>query len=667
MIVRPRQTRAAAGTDLASASLPFSFRRQPDAAATLFAMASSDAVVLALPAAPARDGCQPPNPAAEKELDALAPAHDSAPQQAALHRLGQLVQAWAGDGVPVRLLLAGSFALNVHCAAADVDVLVVLPAGVVTRQRVFEELVPWLAAARGVHGVVPLPSARVPIVSLCLDGVDMDVLTAHLAEVPTPEELLASYRWTLGADAASVASCGGPRVTAVIARTAATLRPSHFRKAVRVLRAWAAARHVYGNALGFFGGVNLALLLLYVALRAPRADAPALVQRFFATWAAWDWAQQPVGFMGEGDAGLASARPPAWLREADSAGLASAAAAPMVLLTPCFPRTNTLHTATLHTARVLREELAAGHAAASAGRWCDLLAPPPAVVRCTRFIRVTVGCGGAAGLIEARVRHLVAALTEDLLGARTTRQSSVWVDLGPAVGRATFIAAPLARGSRARAPPADLGRALQDFVTGRLPAGGVGDSSIAVEVVHGAWDAVRLGGGEAAAPAPTPAPPRPARPAVALLPAVSTLPPPPPPSRASAPCHKRVLTVVALGSRAPRLQPRRTQVVRPIVRRGLVVTPFDQYVDRAAHLAGVDFPGSLWAHAAQLAGCPTAFAAWLAHDALRPALLALAGRTLACFCIDGGRGERWCHGRVLAAAADAAAGCQPTTAYTHLK
>ncbi len=71
----------------------------------------------------------------------------------------------------------------------------------------------------------------------------------------------------------------GPRVTNMIHR----LVPNYdsFLPVVRCVRAWCKARGIYGNKMGYFGGVNVNILVAFVCQLYPCASPSRLLSRFF--------------------------------------------------------------------------------------------------------------------------------------------------------------------------------------------------------------------------------------------------------------------------------------------------------------------------------------------------------------------------------------------------
>ena len=272
-------------------------------------------------------------------------------QVRALGRLQALFKTWAGSRA-FCMFVAGSFRLGVHTRAADIDVLFVTTRSI-THAEVFTQFIAVLQGAPEVSHLQPVARARVPLIGLTIFGQEFDMLTCHLRTdvLPSRDALLHSYEWMNGLSDADVLAFNGPRVTEMIPRA---LQQPHtvFTRALRLLRHWAKQRFVYSNKAGYLGGVNLALMLCFVAQRAaPGACALELILRFFDTFATWD-AKKPVVL----DAHVPHTCP-AWLAHLEWRPAQSAA---FVVLTPCFPRFNTTYTTSQFSFKVMQREFVRG-------------------------------------------------------------------------------------------------------------------------------------------------------------------------------------------------------------------------------------------------------------------------------------------------------------------
>jgi len=227
------------------------------------------------------------------EMGAFETAERKAQRDAALVGLTTVVEAWAArvsvikgaDGLngevksQVRVMTFGSSRLEVATPDADID-LVVIVAKHIERRDFFSALVGELIANPFVTELHPVKEARVPVVKLKWDGIDMDVLFARLSLSHIPPSLdLTSDTLLRNMDEQSVLSLNGCRVAEAILRLVPD--PHNFRLALRFIKAWAKRRQLYSNVLGCFAGVSLALLLARVNQLYPNALANTLVTRFF--------------------------------------------------------------------------------------------------------------------------------------------------------------------------------------------------------------------------------------------------------------------------------------------------------------------------------------------------------------------------------------------------
>jgi poly(A) polymerase len=62
-----------------------------------------------------------------------------------------------------------------------------------------------------------------------------------------------------------------------------------FRVAVRLVKHWAQSRGVYGNVLGFPGGVAYAIMVARICQLYPNAAPSLVAARFFSIYARWRW------------------------------------------------------------------------------------------------------------------------------------------------------------------------------------------------------------------------------------------------------------------------------------------------------------------------------------------------------------------------------------------
>ena len=199
----------------------------------------------------------------------------------------------------------------------------------------------------GTDKIVAVPDAVVPELKLVFRGFEVDMAYASLPSfVSVPEDLDVCQTSILqNLDDASVKSLNGCRVADQLLR----LVPNHdaFRTALRALRVWARHRGVYSNVLGFFGGVNLAILWRRCANSTP-TPRPACWCTPFST----------VGRVAVDDAGDAAAHRGRRPRAAvwDERVNKSERFQLMKIITPAYPAQNSTFNVTRSSLGVLRDE-----------------------------------------------------------------------------------------------------------------------------------------------------------------------------------------------------------------------------------------------------------------------------------------------------------------------
>ena len=312
----------------------------------------------------------------------------------------------------------GSYRLGVHGPAADIDTLCIGPRHLTRAEDFFGS--EWtgyegsfyleMKNHPGTDQVVAVPDAVVPELKLVFRGFEIDIAYVCMGSyVSVPEDLDVCQTSILqNLDDASVKSLNGCRVADQLLR----LVPNHdaFRIALRALRVWAKERGVYSNVLGYFGGVNLALLVARVCQLYPNAAPSMLVYSFFQLWDAWQWST-PVMLTPIVDEGHG-------LRVWDERVNKAERFQLMKIITPAYPAQNSTFNVTHSTLHVLKNEFKRGREVCaeilmSKKRWESLWEPLPFFTMHKHYLQVTIAAVSEddfkkwEGWVHSRLRMLV--------------------------------------------------------------------------------------------------------------------------------------------------------------------------------------------------------------------------------------------------------------------
>jgi hypothetical protein len=615
-------------------------------------------------------------------LEAFVSAHalpgPPATQLSAIKKLKDLFTRWLGTVMtpapPFHMFLSGSYKMNVYSHHADIDVVVVTTNSI-SRTQVFAGFVAMLEADDSVTDITPIPNARVPIICCTMDGQEFDIMTCHLRsfELPPRRSMIGTYVWMNGLDESSILAFNGPRVTEIL--LAALPRPWHFQTAVRFLRVWAKQRAMYSNKSGYLGGINIVLLVAHTALRNVNANAHGLISKTIATFVKWDWAgRKHLKFIDEEN----SSPCPVWLKKFDVQ--IKDRDSPIVLLTPCYPRFNTMHAASEHSFRVMLAEFQRAHGLLQSMESLNepsfeaLAAALPLAGMCSRFLRVSISVplqSGAAwqGFIESQVRFLVKYLSMEELAIASFRFLPLWVDTVTDTHRVreAYVTADDDRKIRTYAVKGDIQRAFRHFITehaekgppqprdctmtlGFVSAEDVPMHLLSANMMHFERKVTY------ALPPPIVKLPtalgdsKPESTAAKPVRVLGARPPPPP----FLPPVVRKLRFVPAAPRVPAVTARTTTLIRIRRLQGQCVTAFDVYIGPEWRRGGWNFPASECLRSG--APLPTAFSTkqlWVvAYETFvrkkmatdrrfRRFIQSLQGKVLGCWCTD------VCHGHAL--------------------
>ena len=248
----------------------------------------------------------------------------------------------------VTLVTFGSYRLGAYRPDADVDLLALCPP-FCTREDFFTSLVTLMEDEPSICEIHPIASAFTPVLKFTINSINFDMLfgrvngnsnigkllryqqqqlssTSSVAKTTTTAPVAdaaflntvnkadidgtASHTTTsvagilnvdhddtygfpiddsflTGMDDYEIRSANGVRVTQYIMDYVA--HPDRFRIVLSAVKEWAMLNGIYSNVLGFFGGVNWAIMVAYVCKRYPSDVPTSLLKIFFQTFSTWSW------------------------------------------------------------------------------------------------------------------------------------------------------------------------------------------------------------------------------------------------------------------------------------------------------------------------------------------------------------------------------------------
>lgn len=250
----------------------------------------------------------------------------------------------AGGGLHV----SGSHKLGIREVGADIDAVCVAP-NFCTREHFFTSLKDDFMNHPSVTEFSSIEGALVPIISFDFENVSLDLLFARLAENYVPKDVdLLEDKILNGCDRATVLSLNGPRVTKMLEKFIGD-QYQNFLIVVRCVRKWAKAKGLYGNKLGYLGGVNFNILVAHICQIYPQASAFFLLTRFFSTFGKnWKW-PEPVQLNEiQTDPPDAYEKREVWSPKPYHH---------FPIITPAYPATNSSDKVSKHTRAVMVEEM----------------------------------------------------------------------------------------------------------------------------------------------------------------------------------------------------------------------------------------------------------------------------------------------------------------------
>ena len=163
-----------------------------------------------------------------------------------------------------RVMPYGSFALGVSSISSDIDLLCIVP-GEVNEKDFFSSFYALLSHNSRITELKAIPLAFVPIITMEIDGVSVDISFASLPSYPfkLPENLdILSNDILRNVSEHTLHSLTGCRCTEfVMQKLRSEDKLDIFRQTFFGIRFFTKQYKIYKNAMGYLGGVNITILL----------------------------------------------------------------------------------------------------------------------------------------------------------------------------------------------------------------------------------------------------------------------------------------------------------------------------------------------------------------------------------------------------------------------
>ncbi|XP_029453760.1 poly(A) polymerase alpha isoform X1 [Rhinatrema bivittatum] len=360
-----------------------------------------------------------------------------------LGKLNNLVKEWIREiseiknlpqsvieNVGGKIFTFGSYRLGVHTKGADIDALCVAPRHI-DRSDFFASFYEKLKLQEEVRDLRSVEEAFVPVIKLCFDGIEIDILFARLALQTIPEDLdLRDDSLLKNLDIRCIRSLNGCRVTDEILHLVPNI--DNFRLTLRAIKLWAKRHNIYSNILGFLGGVSWAMLVARTCQLYPNAIASTLVHKFFLVFSKWWLLSTPSHPLCP--AGFREWPNPVLLKQPEECNLNLPVWDPRVnpsdryhlmpIITPAYPQQNSTYNVSVSTRMVMVEEFKQGLAITDEillgkAEWSKLFEAPNFFQKYKHYIVLLASAPTEkqrlewVGLVESKIRILVGSLEKN--------------------------------------------------------------------------------------------------------------------------------------------------------------------------------------------------------------------------------------------------------------
>eukprot|EP01017_Pseudomicrothorax_dubius_P032457 TRINITY_DN4255_c0_g3_i1.p1 TRINITY_DN4255_c0_g3~~TRINITY_DN4255_c0_g3_i1.p1 ORF type:complete len:740 (+),score=162.88 TRINITY_DN4255_c0_g3_i1:49-2268(+) len=352
-----------------------------------------------------------------------------------LKRSNLIHESLLEDYVPFRFYAYGSYKLKLSSPGGDIDTLILAPSRrYVTRERdFFEDLYQRLLREPKVTDLKRVVKARVPLIKMYYDGIQIDMAFANLEFIDiidrdfdsAEEHSLANNKYLIGMvetddrerkKTASLASVDGLRVASRVKSLISN--EETFILLTKTIKLWAKKRGIYSNMLGYLSGILIAFLVVKVMQMFPTLSPFRLLWHFFFIFSQERGWKTPINIDDpeKGRDGL-----PENLLEMERSNKREAENDIVKVFTPAFPSYNSAKRISNYTRKVILTQMKWGYEQLRAARdpavpfnWEEFFEELPFFSEYEHFLEVSILGGGDKGefaewrgLVESNLSYLL--------------------------------------------------------------------------------------------------------------------------------------------------------------------------------------------------------------------------------------------------------------------
>ncbi|CAD8054166.1 unnamed protein product [Paramecium primaurelia] len=189
-------------------------------------------------------------------------------------------QEFAGE-----LAVFGSYRFGANGKDSDIDLIILAPPQIDRELHFFQQLPSILSSNSKVTNLYCIQEAMVPLIRFKFAGIQFDLVFACVKKIMKP------LSQSDPVDEKSSRSLNGLKVSDYFSKYC---HQKSYLSFLKFIKAWAINRGIYGNVMGYLGGISWQILTHKIFQLYPNYSVQGLIERFFFIFSQWKWNELPV-------------------------------------------------------------------------------------------------------------------------------------------------------------------------------------------------------------------------------------------------------------------------------------------------------------------------------------------------------------------------------------